>query len=136
MGDRVHQGGAPRARALWSMHDVTSDSSSALHEQPRERLRRVGVRNLSLTELLVLLIGSGGAGGSASVVAIRLSDFFGGSLALERERAYPMVEGCLRDIADGSLRAVVDRSFPLAEAAAAHAYIESRQAFGRVLLIP
>jgi NADPH:quinone reductase len=31
---------------------------------------------------------------------------------------------------------IVDRTFPLADAAEAHAYIESRQAFGRVLLIP
>jgi len=31
---------------------------------------------------------------------------------------------------------VIDRRFPLAEAAAAHRYIESRAAFGRVLLIP
>jgi NADPH2:quinone reductase len=31
---------------------------------------------------------------------------------------------------------VVDRTFPLAEAPAAHAYIESRQAFGRVILTP
>jgi NADPH2:quinone reductase len=31
---------------------------------------------------------------------------------------------------------VIDRSFPLADAAQAHAYVESRQAFGRVLLVP
>jgi len=40
------------------------------------------------------------------------------------------------DVAEGRLRVVIDRTFPLAEAAAAHAYIESRQAFGRVVLIP
>ena len=33
-------------------------------------------------------------------------------------------------------RVVIDRTFSLSEAAAAHTYIESRQAFGRVLLIP
>ncbi len=42
----------------------------------------------------------------------------------------------LDDIAAGQLRVVIDRTFPLAEAAAAHAHIESRQAFGRVLLKP
>jgi NADPH2:quinone reductase len=47
-----------------------------------------------------------------------------------------MVEGHLRDVAGGSLRVVIDRTYPLSEAAAAHAYIESRQAFGRVVLIP
>jgi NADPH2:quinone reductase len=34
------------------------------------------------------------------------------------------------------LRVAIDRAFPLADAADAHRYIESRQAFGRVLLIP
>jgi NADPH2:quinone reductase len=34
------------------------------------------------------------------------------------------------------VRDMLDRSFPLSEAAAAHAYIESRAAVGRVLLIP
>jgi NADPH2:quinone reductase len=31
---------------------------------------------------------------------------------------------------------VIDSTFPLREAAAAHRHIESRAAFGRVLLIP
>ena len=39
-------------------------------------------------------------------------------------------------VAKGELKVVIDRTFPLSEAAAAHAYIESRQAVGRVLLIP
>ena len=62
--------------------------------------------------------------------------FFGGALMFEPQRGRPLVEGLLRDVADGSLRVVIDREYPLAEAAAAHAYIESRQAFGRVLLVP
>jgi NADPH2:quinone reductase len=62
--------------------------------------------------------------------------FFGGALMLEPQRGRPLVEGLLRDVADGTLRVVIDREYPLAEAAAAHAYIESRQAFGRVLLVP
>ena len=36
----------------------------------------------------------------------------------------------------GRLHVVVDRVYPLSEAAAAHAFIESRQAFGRVVLRP
>ena len=52
------------------------------------------------------------------------------------ERVHAMVAGHLRDVAAGSLKVVIDRTYPLSEAAAAHAYIESRQAFGRVLLIP
>ena len=64
----------------------------------------------------------------------------GVSLALEMltqsGRVRPMVEKHLADVASGGLTVVIDRMFPLAEAAAAHAYIESRQAFGRVLLVP
>jgi NADPH2:quinone reductase len=47
-----------------------------------------------------------------------------------------MLDGILRDLAKGELRVVVDRTFPLAEAAAAHAYVEGRSAFGRVVLVP
>ena len=40
------------------------------------------------------------------------------------------------DVASGELKVVIDKTFPLSEAAEAHRYIESRQAVGRVLLIP
>jgi NADPH:quinone reductase-like Zn-dependent oxidoreductase len=36
----------------------------------------------------------------------------------------------------GTVTPVLDRTFPLAQAAAAHAYIESRQALGRVVMTP
>ncbi len=62
--------------------------------------------------------------------------FFGAELVMNHSRVHPMVAGHLADIAEGTLKVVVDRTYPLADAAAAHAYIESRQAFGRVLLIP
>ncbi|MBM3675500.1 MAG: zinc-binding dehydrogenase [Actinobacteria bacterium] len=60
--------------------------------------------------------------------------FFGAEIATER--AHAMVARHLDDVAAGRLQVVVDRTFPLAEAAAAHAYLESRQAFGRVVLLP
>lgn len=60
--------------------------------------------------------------------------FFGAEVITDRVRA--MVARHLDDIAAGDLRVVVDRTFPLSDAAGAHAYIESRQAFGRVVLIP
>jgi DNA repair protein RadC len=50
------------------------------HDRPRERLRSVGAGNLSLRELLALLIGSGSAGASALDVAERLAGLTGGSL--------------------------------------------------------
>jgi NADPH2:quinone reductase len=47
-----------------------------------------------------------------------------------------MIERLIARVASGELKVVVDRAFPLADAAEAHRYIESRQAFGRVLLVP
>jgi NADPH2:quinone reductase len=62
--------------------------------------------------------------------------FFGAELMLNYARVHPMVARHLEDVKTGKLRIVVDREYRLAEAAAAHAYIESRQAFGRVILVP
>ncbi len=62
--------------------------------------------------------------------------FLGAEALSNPARVRAMLDGLLRDLAKGDLRAVIDRRFPLSEAAAAHAYIESRAAFGRVLLIP
>lgn len=42
------------------------------HDRPRERLRSVGPRHLSTRELVALLVGSGGRGGSAFEVSDRL----------------------------------------------------------------
>jgi NADPH:quinone reductase len=60
--------------------------------------------------------------------------FLGAEIVTDRVQA--MIGRHLEDIAAGNLRVVVDRTFPLSDAAGAHAYIESRQAFGRVVLIP
>lgn len=70
------------------------------------------------------------APGNQSITGV----FLGAEIATER--AHRMIAGLVDDVAAGRLRVVVDRAFPLAEAAAAHAYIESRQAVGRVVLIP
>ena len=42
----------------------------------------------------------------------------------------------LKLVAAGKLKPVIDRTFPLAEAAAAHTYLESGQQFGKVVLKP
>jgi NADPH2:quinone reductase len=60
--------------------------------------------------------------------------FLGAEITTDRARAN--IARLLGDIAVGDLRVVVDRTFPLSDAAGAHEYIESRQAFGRVVLIP
>jgi len=65
-----------------------------------------------------------------------LVGYFLGAELFMGQRAYAMVARLLADIAAGELRVVIDRRFALADAGEAHAYIESRQAFGRVLLIP
>jgi DNA repair protein RadC len=49
-------------------------------QRPRERLRTVGVRSLSLRELIVLLLGSGTAGSSVLEVADRFLIATGGRL--------------------------------------------------------
>ena len=62
--------------------------------------------------------------------------FFGAEIAASHARVTAMYADILRDIEKGELKVVIDRTFPLSEAAAAHAYIESRAAFGRVVLVP
>jgi NADPH:quinone reductase-like Zn-dependent oxidoreductase len=48
--------------------------------------------------------------------------------------AKPELLTVMKLVADGRLKPVVDRVFPLAEAAAAHAYLESSAQFGKVVL--
>ena len=60
--------------------------------------------------------------------------FLGAEMATPRVRE--MIARHIADVASGALKVLVDRTFPLADAAAAHAYIESRAAVGRVVLIP
>jgi NADPH:quinone reductase-like Zn-dependent oxidoreductase len=53
---------------------------------------------------------------------------------------HPLLPIALREILqltdEGTLTPVVDRTFPLAEAAAAHEYLQQRRNFGKVLLAP
>lgn len=61
--------------------------------------------------------------------------FLGAELFLA-PRAHAMIATLLAEIAAGELKVVIDKRFSLEEAADAHAYIEDRLAFGRVVLIP
>jgi NADPH:quinone reductase len=65
-----------------------------------------------------------------------LSGYFLGAELLLAPRAHAMIADLLGAVERRELAVVIDRTFPLADAADAHAYIESRQAFGRVLLVP
>jgi NADPH2:quinone reductase len=60
--------------------------------------------------------------------------FLGAEIATDR--VHDNIQRMIDEVAAGTLKVLIDRTFPLKEAAAAHAYIESRKAVGRVLLIP
>ena len=62
--------------------------------------------------------------------------FLGGALMNEYPRISAMIAELIERVARGELRVHIDRAFELAQAADAHAYIESRQAFGRVVMSP
>jgi NADPH2:quinone reductase len=62
--------------------------------------------------------------------------FLGGALLNEYPRVHAMIGDLFEQVASGELRVEIDRTYPLAEAGAAHAHIESRQAFGRVVMTP
>src|SRR5579864_5252089 len=69
-------------------------------------------------------------GGNRTLQGVFLGAEIGG------ERAHNNIQRLIDEAARGELKVIIDRTFPLSEAAAAHEYIESRQAVGRVLLIP
>ena len=60
--------------------------------------------------------------------------FLGAEIATDR--AHNMIQRLIDDVGKGELKVIIDKTFPLKDAAAAHEYIESRKAVGRVLLIP
>lgn len=68
--------------------------------------------------------------GNKSIIGLALG------MEMTTSRVRKSVKALIERVAKGELRVLIDRAFPLAEAAAAHAYIESRRAVGRVLLIP
>jgi NADPH2:quinone reductase len=65
-----------------------------------------------------------------------LTGYFLGAELFFTPRPHAVIASLLQEIALGDLRVVIDRRFPLEDAGEAHAYIESRQAFGRVVLLP
>ena len=62
--------------------------------------------------------------------------YLGGAMLAELPRIHAMISDLIDRVASGELRVEIARSFPLEEAAAAHEFIESRQAFGRVVMTP
>ncbi len=85
----------------------------------------------------------GNAGREPMVVDV--SSLMGGNRSLSgvflgteimSDRAHDMIQTLIEDCARGELSVVIDKVFPLSDAAGAHAYIESRQAVGRVVMVP
>jgi NADPH2:quinone reductase len=62
--------------------------------------------------------------------------FLGGALLAEYPRVSALITDLIERVARGDLRIHIDRTFQLEEAAAAHRYVESRAAFGRVVMAP
>jgi NADPH2:quinone reductase len=62
--------------------------------------------------------------------------YLGGATISEYPRVHRMISDLIDRVASGELHVEIDRSFPLSEAAAAHAYVEGRNAFGRVVIVP
>jgi NADPH2:quinone reductase len=58
------------------------------------------------------------------------------SLTNEYARTHAVIAECIERVARGELRVILDKQFSLADAAKAHAYIEGRTAFGRVVMRP
>ncbi len=71
-------------------------------------------------------------------VELNLAHLFAKQLHLQGSFMGTMGElwDVLRLFEHGLLRAVVDRTFPLSEARAAHEYLEAKQQFGKVVLLP
>lgn len=69
-------------------------------------------------------------GGNRSLSGV----FLGAEIATDR--VHNMIQTLVDEVAQGKLKVLIDKTFALSDAAAAHAYIESRKAVGRVLLIP
>ena len=69
---------------------------------------------------------------NGSLIGLSLWTF----VANEPVHTYGVISECIDRVARGELRVVIDRKFALADAAAAHAYIEGRSAFGRVVMFP
>ncbi|OZI57719.1 hypothetical protein CAL20_10125 [Bordetella genomosp. 4] len=77
-----------------------------------------------------------GAANSCSATTTQtLFGVFMGPL-FERPAVRSSVDDLLQAVATGRFRAVIDRTFPLAEAAAAHEFAETAEPLGRIVLTP
>ncbi len=90
---------------------------------------RVSMVGAAGREPMVVDVGSM-MGGNRSLSGV----FLGAEVGTDR--VHNNIQRLIDLAAAGELEVVIDRVFPLAQAAAAHAYIESRAAVGRVVMVP
>jgi NADPH:quinone reductase len=62
--------------------------------------------------------------------------FLGAEMAINPARTHPLIDNLLARVARKELSVVIEATFPLDQAAEAHRHIESRKAFGRVIMTP
>jgi len=90
---------------------------------------RVSMVGAAGREAMVVDVGSM-MGGNRSLSGV----FLGAEIGTDR--VHDNIQQLINDAAKGELEVVIDKVFKLSEAAEAHAYIESRAAVGRVVLVP
>jgi NADPH:quinone reductase-like Zn-dependent oxidoreductase len=75
---------------------------------------------------------------AGEVVPFDIIPFFRGELRLHGSKNAPVTEirTVMGLVAEGMLKPVIHRSYPLEDAAEAHRVVESREIFGKVLLLP
>jgi NADPH:quinone reductase-like Zn-dependent oxidoreductase len=97
-------------------------------------LPELWAESLASAAMLGRIVTCGALGGGT--VETNMRAFYLKHLSLLGSRGAPMsqVQEVYRLAGEGKLRAVVQRCFPLAEAGAAQALLESRDVFGRVIL--
>jgi NADPH:quinone reductase-like Zn-dependent oxidoreductase len=149
-------GGKERSRRLFELgadHVIDRDTCDVV-EAVRQITNGAGVNlvidpvgttlpaSLSVLALEGRLVFVGNAGGSLAIdlwPAMQsnqtLLGVFMGSL-FERPAIRSIVDNMLEAIAKGDMRVVIDRTFPLSEAAAAHEFAERSRPLGRVVMKP
>jgi NADPH:quinone reductase len=90
---------------------------------------------------LILYGAAGGQPDPASLMGIREKSLTLSAFGLPTVFSLPEtwrrgVDGAMQLIREGKLRLLVGRTFPLAQAAEAHRFIESRESVGKLVLIP
>jgi NADPH:quinone reductase-like Zn-dependent oxidoreductase len=75
---------------------------------------------------------------AGEVVPFDIIPFFRGELRLAGSKNAPVTElrTVMALVAEGKLKPVIHRAFPLGEAAESHRVVESREIFGKVVLLP